>query len=89
MNPMGMVSKFMSHVVPSIIKPLHSLWNQVIGFLFLVFAIVAAGYVYRAVRDFDGNAESLFRIALPGIFALVMGYFAFSSFLRARKISRS
>jgi hypothetical protein len=89
MNPMGMVSKFMSHVVPSIIKPLHSLWNQIIGFLFLVFTVVAVGYVVRAVRNFDGNAESLFKIALPALFALVMGYFCFSSFLKARKISRS
>ncbi len=89
MNPMGMVSKFMSHVVPSIIKPLHSLWNQVIGFLFFVFAVVAISYVIKAVRSFDGNAEGLFRIALPGIFALVMAYFAVSSFLKARKISRS
>jgi len=84
-----MVSKFLSHVVPSIIKPLHSLWNQVIGFLFLVFTVVAVGYAIRAVRDFDGDVEGLFRIALPGLFALVMGYFCASSFLRARKISRS
>jgi hypothetical protein len=89
MNPMGMVSKFMSHVVPSVIKPLHSLWNQVIGFLFLVFTVVSVGYVVRAVREFDGNAESLFRIALPGMFAVVMGYFCVASFLKARKISRS
>jgi hypothetical protein len=89
MKPMGMVSKFISHVVPSVIKPLHSLWNQVIGFLFLVFTVVAVGYVVRAVREFDGNVEGLFRIALPCLFALVMGYFCFSSFVKARKISRS
>ncbi len=86
---MGMVSKFLSHVVPGVIKPLHSLWNQVMGFLFLVFTVLAAGYAVRAIRDFDGNIESLFRIALPGLFALVMGYFCISSFWRARKISRS
>ncbi len=85
----GMISKFLGHVVPQVVKPLHSLWNQIIGFLFLVFAVVAASYVYRAVRDFGGNMEGLVRIALPGIFAVVMAWFSISSFLRARKISRS
>ena len=89
MKSMGTVSRFMRHVVPSVIKPLHSLWNQVIGFLFLIFTVFSTGYVVRAVRDFDGNLEGLFRIALPGLFGLVMGYFCVSSFLRSRKISRS
>ena len=40
MMSMGMVSKFLGHVVPGVIKPLHALWNQVIGFLFLVFALL-------------------------------------------------
>ena len=33
--------------------------------------------------------EGLFRIAMPGMFGLLMGYFGISSFLKARKISRS
>ncbi len=86
---MGLVSKFLSHVLPGVIKPLHSLWNQVVGFLFLVFTVLAVGYAVRAAREFEGNIESLFRVALPGLFALVMGYFCISSFVRARKISRS
>jgi len=45
--------------------------------------------VVRAVRNFDGEIEGLVRIVLPGLFGLVMGYFGVSSFLRARKISRS
>ena len=84
-----LISKFLGHVVPSVIKPLHSLWNQVIGFLFLVFTVVAIGYVVRGVREFNGDAEGLMHIAMPVLFALVMGYFAVSSFWRARKISRS
>lgn len=86
---MGLISKFMSHVVPGIIKPLHSLWNQVIGFLFLIFAVLSVGYAVRAIREFEGDAESLFRVVLPGLFGVVMGYFCISSFWRARKISRS
>ena len=84
-----LISKFLRHVVPGVIRPLHALWNEVIGFLFIVFTVVAAFYVVRAVRNFEGDIESLFRIVLPALFGLVMGYFGVSSFLRARKITRS
>ena len=84
-----LISQFLSHVLPGIIRPLHALWNEVIGFLFIVFAVVAGFYVIRALRGFEGDIEGLFRIVLPALFGLVMGYFGVSSFLRARKISRS
>lgn len=84
-----MFSKFLKHVVPGVIKPLHALWNEVIAFLFFCFTALAGFYVYRAVRDFDNTVGGLVRIALPGLFAMVMGYFCFSSFFKARKISRS
>jgi hypothetical protein len=90
MKPMGeLISKFLRHVVPGVVRPLHALWNEVIGFLFIVFTVVAAFYVVRAVRNFDGELEGLVRIVLPALFGLVMGYFGVSSFLRARKITRS
>jgi len=90
MKPMGeLISKFLRHVVPGVIRPLHALWNEVIGFLFIVFTVVSAFYVVRAVRNFDGEIEGLFRIVLPALFGLVMGYFGVTSFLRARKITRS
>jgi len=85
----ALISKFLGHVLPGIIKPLHALWNEVICFLFLVFAAISGFYVFRAARDFEGDIESLLRIVLPALFGLVMGYFGVSSFLRARRISRS
>lgn len=84
-----MFSKIREHILPGIIKPLHALWNEVIAFLFFCFTVLAGFYIYRAVRAFDGTVEGLFHIALPAMFALVMGYFCASSFYRARKISRS
>ena len=84
-----LISKFIKHVWPNVVRPLHALWNEVIGFLFLIFAAVAGFYVVRAVRAFEGDLEGLFRIVMPGLFGLVMGYFGLSSFWRARKISRS
>jgi predicted CDP-diglyceride synthetase/phosphatidate cytidylyltransferase len=90
MKPMGqLISKFLRHVLPGVIRPLHALWNEVIGFLFIVFAVVAGFYVIRAVRNFEGDIEGLVHIVFPALFGLVMGYFGVSSFVRARKISRS
>ena len=84
-----MIRKFFQHVMPGVIRPLHALWNEVIAFLFLCFAALAGAYVVKAARAFDGTFEGVGRIAVPGLFALVMAYFSLSSYFRARKISRS
>ena len=33
-----LVSSFLGHVLPGVIRPLHILWNEVLGFLFLAMA---------------------------------------------------
>ena len=89
-KPMGkLIQSFLGHVLPGVIRPLHTLWNEMIGFLFVVLAIIAVPWGFRAVRGYDGSAEGFFRIVLIAVWALVMGYFGISSFLKARKISRS
>ena len=85
----AVIKKFFQHVVPGVLKPLRVLWNEIIGFLFLAFAVWAVPSAYRNIRDFRGDADSLFRIILSSIFAVMMIYFGVTSFLRARKISRS
>ena len=81
--------EFVRHVVPKVIRPLHSLWNEVIGFLFLSLAFLGSVSGYRIYRHFDGSAETFFRLILVGCFVAIMIYYGVSSFLRARKISRS
>ena len=83
------VRQFFSHVVPAIIRPLRVLWNEVIGFVFLALAVWAIPSTVRAAREFDGEAESLFRIILAGLFSVIMIWFGVTSFWRARKIRRS
>jgi len=83
------VKQFLSHVVPQVIRPLRVLWNQIIGFLFLVLAIWSAPSLLRIARQFDGSAGSIVRLLLSGIFTLLMAGFGIYSFLRARKISKS
>ena len=77
--------RFIGYVLPGVIRPIHILWNQVIGFFFLVLAVLP---VPSAIRSFgkDGSAA---RLALTIPFVLLMAGFGISSFWRARKISKS
>ncbi len=82
----ALASKFLDHVLPGIVKPLHVLWNEIIGFVFLVIAVtVIFSTVRRTANDPDG-----FWLLVAGVgFGVVMGAFGLSSFIRARRISRS
>jgi hypothetical protein len=85
---------FLKHIIPAIVKPLHSLWNEVVGFFFLCFASVfgfrTLSY-YRSYVDAPAAAapNQLIRVVVSGFFGVMMAWFGISSFLRARKISRS
>lgn len=85
--------EFVRHVVPAVLKPARTLWHEVIGFVFTCFAVV---FGFRAVRlylDFSRGAgeasEDFFRFLIAASCTLLMLYFGVTSFLRARKISRS
>jgi uncharacterized membrane protein len=86
--------KFAKHVVPKVIKPMHSLWNEVIGFFFLCFAAI---FGFRTITYYKiytqavaaDAATHMVRVIVTGFFALVMAAFGISSFLKARRISRS
>jgi len=75
---------FLKHVVPAIAKPARTLWNEVIGFLFLCIATV---FGFQAVRS--GLHHDLFRTLVAAFCTLLLGWYGVSSFWRARKISRS
>ena len=88
--------EFIRHIVPAVIKPLHALWNELIGFVFLCFAAIfgfrTLGYVrqyLQAAAAQPAARDVLARALLTGLCALVMAWFGVTSFLRARKISRS
>lgn len=71
------------HLLPAVRKPIHSLWNEVIGFLFICIAILCGFGTYRNVHKHPG-ALYLAIVAIP-----VLLWFGIDAFLRARKISRS
>ncbi len=75
---------FVKHVVPAITKPARTLWNEVIGFLFLC---IAGIFGVQAVRS--GIHHEIARTLLAAFCTLLLGSYGVSSFRRARKISRS
>jgi len=84
----GKVRQFFAHVVPGVIRPMRVLWNEIIGFVFAVFAVIFGFRTFRFVRDFEGGtAEALMLVGMVA-FTLMLLIFGITSFLRARKISR-
>jgi hypothetical protein len=85
---------FVKHVLPAFVKPAHTLWNEVIGFLFICLAVIIGFPTVKSFLHFqkaapEESVNDLVRLALgiPG--TLVLLYYGISSFLRARRISRS
>lgn len=83
---------FVEHMLPAFIKPARTLWNEVIGFLFLCFAVLFGLKTVSYMRDYftaEATGSELLRLCLAGFCTALMGWYGVSSFLRARKISRS
>jgi hypothetical protein len=77
--------KLLAHIIPGVARPIHILWNQVIGFFFIVLALIPVPGAIRAFGKEGGGAH----LALTIPFVIIMGWFGISSFWRARKISKS
>lgn len=83
-----MVKKFLTTVIPSILKPLQILWNQMLAFLFLAFAVVLLRPILQVWNDPDKDASDLWRLFLSGFFFVVLLAYGVHALLRARRISR-
>ena len=86
--------QFVKHIVPAVLKPARTLWNEIIGFVFICFAVIFGFKSVRLYLDFSdaaGEAASshLVRFVVAAFCTVLMLYFGVTSFLRARKISRS
>ncbi len=73
--------KFAQHVVPEVVRPARIIWNQAIGAIFLLFAVYFIGYASVHTQ----NPAALIGGSFMG---LIMGFFAMTSFRKARRISR-
>jgi hypothetical protein len=75
---------FVKHVVPAAVKPVHSLWHEVIGFLFLAIAAAVSWKAWRSAATLKPGMVMILIVFVP-----VMAGYGISSFLKARRISRS
>jgi hypothetical protein len=86
--------EFARHVVPAVVKPARTLWNEFIAFLFCIFAAIFGFRTARLMHDYAAVAPAeapgaLLRLAIASFCTLLMLCFGVASYLRARKISRS
>lgn len=83
--------KFLEHVVPGVLNPLRVLWNEIIGFMFLVIALVTIRPIYQHWQELNagGDAGTAVRLLMAVVFAMFMLWFGLTSILRARRLSRN
>lgn len=86
---LGTAKKFATSVLPAIIKPLRVLWNEIIGFFFIVLAVWSIPAAVRSLMNFNGDIVGLGRIFLTLTFGLIMLAYGLYSFFRARKINKA
>ena len=87
-------SQFVKHVVPAVLRPARVLWNEIIGFFFICLSVMFGSGVWRAYDAFrnappDQASGDLLRMIMSAFCTLLMLYFGVTSFMRARRISRS
>ena len=75
---------FVKHIVPAVVKPARTLWNEVLGFMFLCFGAIIGFRTARGIAKGE-----VFAAILGCIGTVLMLWYGISSFLKARRISRS
>lgn len=85
---------FMEHILPAVLKPARTLWNEIIGFLFICLAVMFGFGTVRSFLDFTKAAPEvaagpLLRCIMGLFCTILVLWYGISSFLRARRISRS
>jgi len=83
------MGRFVEHVVPGVVRPLRVLWNEIIGFIFIVLAVIFGASAIRTYRMLSAEQVSILRVVASFLLPVLMAYFGITSFLRARRISRS
>ncbi len=83
------VGRFIEHVVPGVVRPMRVLCHEIIGFIFIVLAVVFGSSAIRYYRLLHTEEISMLKLAASFFLPVLMAYFGITSFLRARKISRS
>jgi hypothetical protein len=84
-----LTKQFFGHVIPAILRPLHVLLDQVVGFFFACLTAWAAWSRMRYYRQLDTPQGSVTFVILTFGAAVLLLYLTIASFWKARKTSRS
>jgi len=85
----SLTKTFFRTVVPSILKPLRTLWNEVMAFAFFAGAVLFGSAAYREHLKVEQDKSSVWMVLLPAFACIIFVIFGLQSYLKARKISRS
>lgn len=85
----GKAKQFLGFVLPGVIRPIRVLWNEMMGFVFLCLGVIPIPSALRAWQDFQSGSDGPFRLLLTCFFSAIMLYYGVTSFLKAKRISRS
>lgn len=80
--------KFAQHVVPEVVRPARVIWNQAIGAIFLLFALLFLGNAARYYGDLHAGPRNGIALGFSVFLGAVMAAFGIASFAKARKIAR-
>jgi len=80
--------KFAQHVVPEVVRPARVIWNQAIGGIFVLFAIMFIGNAFRYFDSKTGVIGNPVGLLFSVFLGAIMAIFGISSFLKARRIGR-
>jgi hypothetical protein len=83
------LGRFVDAMMPGVVRPLRVLWHEVIGFIFIVLAVMFGSSALRNFHLLRSEEISILRMAVSFFLPVLMAYFGITSFLRARKIGRS
>lgn len=85
----GLAKKFLTAVLPGVLRPLHSLWNEILGFLFFLLAVMMVRPVWQGWKEMGQGPEHMLRFLLSAFMLMLMLGFSIHAFWKARRISRS
>jgi hypothetical protein len=80
--------RFAQHVVPEVVRPARIIWNQAIGGIFVLFAVLFFGNAYRYYDGKTGSPNNGVALVFSLFLGAIMAYFGVVSFLKARRIGR-
>ena len=80
--------KFAQHVIPEVVRPARVIWNQAIGGVFVLFALMFFANAFRYFDSKTAVVSNAVGLGFSVFLGVVMAIFGVSSFLKARNIGR-